>query len=229
MPHSLLQFPFLLPFIFVIIWLRLCWSGARSLLATEKAAVTRLSEAESRAILTELLSQDIADPEWLKDAAFQPVGVFRQSLRPNEVVMVVWQRKPERTYLTFYRILGQFRVMDIETMFDGDGGLATLNVPDGHIFPAQCGYWKQCFQISNLSELCRLHDEGLDFLAQRTSAQPSKATIKIEDEIKNGVEKKCAFVRSIPFWFLRIPYWYFLRRRRLFGKSVREQYQTEIT
>jgi len=219
---SLLYLPLSGLLIGIALWILISWAGARSVNALENIRLERLQEAKARPILAEMLSHDFVDPKWLDEHYYEPLGVFRQGI----IYMAVWQRGHERTYLAIYLAANRRRLADVETMFDDDGGLQTGSTSETHVVPPRPNHWKQSFSVKQLTELHQHHEEGLAFLQDTIGARPGQQEIPVEEEIIEGSRATCHFVRSIPLWPLRMPYWYFVRRHRLHGIGVRQQFES---
>lgn len=207
----------------IAFWFVLALAGAKSLLAMERIEPRRVQESEARSILADLLSQGFVEPQWLDEHSYEPIGVFQHGLTH----LAVWQRNHERTYLGIYLAPRGKRLADIETIFEHGGGLVTCTSSEVQLLPSPPGHWKQSFSVHCVAGLHRHHEEGLQFLTEVTGARPSRERIAVEDEIISTTREKCRFARSFPLWFLRIPYWYFIRCPRMHGKSIRQQHKSQ--
>jgi len=218
---SLLYLPLYGLLLAIGLWVLISWAGARSVNALENIRLERLPEAAARPILAEMLSHDFVDPEWLDEHSYEPLGVFRHGM----IHLAVWQRRHERTYLAIYLAANRRRLADVETMFDDGGGLQTGSTSETHVVPPRPNHWKQSFSVKQLMELHQHHEEGLAFLKNAIGQRPGQREKPVEDEIIESSRATCHFVRSIPLWPLRMPYWYFVRRHRLHGMGVRQQFE----
>ncbi len=205
------------------LWIVFALGIAGLLRVMEGAGVNRLDGLEARSALENIVNHGFADQPWLNSHEFDPLGVFRIS----NFDMAVWQRKGERTYLSFYNVFPGRRMVDVDSILDDGCRLITGNSWNIHALPMRPGVWMQSIAVKDIAELCRYHDMGVWFLTQSTGARPSRGDMAIEEEIIHSTKSQCAYVKSLPMWLLRLPYWYFVRRFRLSGKTVREQYECQ--
>jgi hypothetical protein len=205
------------------LWLVVAYAGAKAISQLEKADLNRLEGTEANLALQKILTHHFADQPWLSGNGFKPLGVFRIS----NIDLAVWQREGERTYLSIYFTLQGKQLVDIESMLDNGGGVVTGNMSECLSLPTRPGVWKQCMAVESVAELCRHHNLATFFLTQSVGARPSRELFDIELEIVNATKAQCTYVRSIRFWFLKLPYWYFVRRNQLFGVTVREQIESQ--
>jgi hypothetical protein len=119
--------------------------------------------------------------------------------------------------------MGAANNADFVTSFD-EGGLTTGTTRDGLLVPSRPGHWMQAFNVANAVEQWMYQAKGLRFLNETLGKTPSTYPIPFHDEFVDAVRGQVAHVRSMPLWFLRIPYWYVARRHGLFGKTVEQQY-----
>jgi hypothetical protein len=196
-------------------------AGALPLAMMSHATLVRLNDDSARQFLRRVLSAKIVTPQWLLDKGFEPMGVFQLSLQG--LVMVVWQLRGERTFLAAYVI--QSRVIpSFITEFE-QGSLTTGISRDGLMVPPRPAHWLQAFRSSNIEDQWSHHLDALEFLRGATSQTPKREPIAdFAAYVLDWVRAHAAYTRSKPLWFLRIPYWYFVRRSSLYGKSVREQH-----
>jgi hypothetical protein len=204
------------------IWLLISAAGAMPLFMLAKVELTRLDGDAARPWLQKVMRLGIVEPQWLVGAGFEPRGVYRAAGQIGDPHFVVWQRAGEQSYICVYIVMQNRVEIDLITMFFS-GGLTTGTTKDGLTIPGRPCHWMQAFPIRSASELWQRHDDALAYLRQTAGVLPGTQPIEFADEFVTNVRAHVAYVRTIPLWFLRIPYWYFVRRTRLFGRSLREQ------
>ena len=64
------------------------------------------------------------------------------------------------------------------------------------------------------------------FLINKGGVQVQASDLSFEQAISMSCINQSAYIRSLPLWPLRAPYWFFIRRRTYHGKTV-EQLQRE--
>jgi hypothetical protein len=206
------------------IWLVISMSGALPLLMLSRVDLEELPAEEAREWLTKVFSRGFVEPQWLAEQGFEPLSVYKVTSQIADPHMVVWQRDRDRTYLCAYLLLGHAGPTDIVTEFE-DGGLTTGASKDGLLVPPRPGHWMQAFSVANVKEQWRHHEEGLKFLQEATGQTASRREVNFPSAFVDAIRAQVAYVRSLPLWFLRIPYWYVVRRYGLFGKPVRKQFE----
>ncbi|MCI0335198.1 MAG: hypothetical protein L0228_18470 [Planctomycetes bacterium] len=206
------------------LWLIISASGALPLLMLSKVKLNKLSDEQARVSLDKVFASGFVRAQWLNALRFQPVGVYAV---PNQIAapqLVVWKLGNERTYLCIYLLAGKPGSADILTNFD-EGGVTTGTKSDALLVPPRPNRWVQAFTVSDVGEQWTHHKEALEFMQKATGQRPSIEEIEFDQEFVGSVRAHIAYVRSLPLWFLRIPYWYVARRFGLFGKTVAQQYE----
>lgn len=209
-------------------WALICFAGAMPVLCLHKAQLASLPEAEARDVLQRVLTEGPVPPAWAGEQGFEPTGAYRVLNLPGEPIMVVWSHRAERTYLVVYLLPDGGLSCDMVTVLlkepgeEDDGGITTGSRSDGLLFPNRATSWMQCFSTPSAVEQWKRHEEAVQYLQQsrgrRTDPQPGDVVADFTDAIAN----QGRFIRSIPLWWLRIPYWYFVRKNRRFNKPVSE-------
>jgi hypothetical protein len=206
------------------LWLVISAAGALPLFMLAKVNLTRLEPNEARPWLQKVIGRGIVEPQWLSDNAFEPRGVYHAAGQVGNPHFVIWQKTGQRSYICVYIVMENRVEIDLITMCDV-GGLTTGSTKDGLTIPGRPFHWMQAFPIRDVAPLWKQHEAGLAFITQTTSQRPSTKQMDFIDEFVTNVRAHVAYVRTIPLWFLRIPYWYFFRRNRLYKRTVREQHE----
>jgi hypothetical protein len=210
------------------VWIAISLIGALPVLLLSNVELTELDDIAARPMLEKALKQGSLESLWLATHDFEPQGVFQAKGQAGNPHFVVWRRTAERTYLCIYVFLDiRPRIeTDLITIFEF-GELTTGTTKDCIAVPGSTEYWGQSFSVSNVAELWKHHQESLDYLAVRMGRWPSTQDVGFREDLVHSLRGQTAAIRSVPLWFLRLPYWYFVRRFRLHGKSIREQLEDE--
>jgi len=48
---------------------------------------------------------------------------------------------------------------------------------------------------------------------------------RFEESFVAAINKESNYLRTLPFWPMRWPYWFFIRRGKWHNKSIKEQYE----
>jgi hypothetical protein len=206
------------------LWIVISAAGALPLLMLAKVNMVKLEADAARPWLQKVIRLGVVEPQWLSDQRFEPRGVYQAPGQVGDPHFVVWQRAGERSYICVYIVMKNRVEIDLITMFD-NGGLTTGTTKDGLTIPGRPGHWMQAFPVRVVDQLWKYHEDALAFLKQTTGQRPSTQAIDFADEFMTSVRGHVAYVRTIPLWFLRIPYWYFVRRTRLNRQTVQQQYE----
>jgi len=205
-------------------WLFISFAGALPIFKLANVEIEKLDPPEARPWLQKVITSGMVDSQWLGEMNFKPLGVYRLPKQMGNPHFVVWQVPGERSYICAYVVMQNRVEIDLKTVFD-EGGLTTGTTKDGLTLPGRPRQWMQAFPIRNVAALWKEHIDAVVFLRDNIGQRPSKQAISFEEEFISSVRGHTAYLRTIPFWFLRIPYWYFVRRPRLFNRTIREQYE----
>ena len=80
----------------------------------------------------------------------------------------------------------------------------------------------QTFGVADAEELWGHHQEALDYLSSTHGLTPISNDNTLQDDLSSALAAQAAFIRSLPLWWLRIPYWFFVRRLTRHNKPVSE-------
>jgi hypothetical protein len=218
-----------LPYLFLALiafasalWLGISSSAARALTSLENATITKLDADSAREWFRKLLDRGLVVPDDHSANDFYLLGTFRLEGGIGDPHITVWQHAKEHTQLRVNVFLARRYTLDILTAFNV-GQLRTSSEKDAHTLPPPLDGWTQSFTVSNATELLAYHTSALNFLRDATSQIPSIGRADFEQDFPRKAREHLTYVRSIPLWRLRVPYWYLVRRNRLHGKPIREQ------
>ena len=148
--------------------------------------------------------------EWIN--SYQSVGTS---------VVAAWKKKDEPTFLCVYCLSNGKISRDFVTEFK-DGGLSTGDSPDGGLFPHRKGDYSQVFPNSTIEEQWNWHLHAMEYLTKNLRIEIASGELDFEKSFAKGLKEPVEYVMSLPLWQLRIPYWFFVRRKRVRGKTVSE-------
>jgi hypothetical protein len=206
---------------FALAWVLVSISGSWPILILGKATLQPLDEQKARACMGTALSGGGVDLLWVEEHGFEPTGAFHITNAAGLADMVAWTKTGESTYLCVQVIAKTTTVIEFVTT-DVEGSLTTTNAKDAQLFPNRPDGWQQQFSIAGASELWILHQEALEYLGQVAGFHPADQTGDLREDFARGMRSACQYVRSIPLWPLRVPYWYAWRRVARRNKSVRQ-------
>jgi hypothetical protein len=223
----------------VAFWIIVSVAGAIPILKLARFDLEAADEAKACEVLQTVLETKVVDSSWLAETGFELRGVFRVTGGLiGAPYVVVWQYGKNRTYLCIYVLsrlpmgmnrrvpAGAITNFPIETNFATvfpNGMLSTGRNRDGQLLPPRSGRLIQTFSVTDPKELWGFHQAGLKFLREANGQVADKATVDFREDFVSNIRAHMAYIRSLPLWFLRIPYWYLVRRFSMHNKSVREQ------
>jgi hypothetical protein len=201
-------------------WLMISVSGSWPIFLAAKMTLEPLGEQQTRECLAIAMSPDIVDPQWAAEEAFEPTGAYTVTHMAGLARAVAWTKVDESTYLMVYLIGSAGISMEFVTVC-GENVLETSSKKDAQLFPWPPGSYQQSFSTST-SELWRRHQEAIQYLSQVSDFRPSNSPPDLGVEFARGLKQQAHYVRSLPFWPLRVSYWYFVRRNFRHNKTVRQ-------
>jgi hypothetical protein len=200
-------------------WIMIGISGALPALSLWKARFDPLTDKEAQFYLQQVLSSGRVSVDWLSSEGFQPAGILRihSFMRP---VVIGWRHAQRSTWVLFYVILETATAFDIISNFDDGSRLATCSTRDAQLFPTRPHVWMQSFTASSADELWSHHQAAIQYLKETSERNIAEDDKTLAEAMQETFQLQSRYIRSIPFWILRIPYWYFVRRFTLHGKPL---------
>jgi hypothetical protein len=203
-------------------WIIIAVSGALPALAMWRARVEPAPEDEAQTLIRSVLSSGKVTGAWAIAEGFEPVGVVRVKDRLLNAAVVGWRRAQDGTYLCAYVIFGSRIELDIVSSFGEDSHLTTGSMRDGQLLPTSPDNWLQSFSVSDVTELWGHHQAALEYLKGTANLQAVSDNATFADFFQAGLQHQAQYIRSLPFWVMRIPYWYFVRRLTRHNKPLAE-------
>jgi hypothetical protein len=168
---------------------------------------------------------------WATDNGFKLLGYYRLLIGTGSVSMVAWRRCDRPTVLCLYivRVGSNLGVAtDIVTGFVDEIGLTSNDSKAAQFSPWRPGRYLQSFSPVTLDGLWARHIEVENYLMDVGGARLVQKEFNLEEELVSSVRRQNAYTRSIPFWYLRVAYWYFIRRHIWHNKSVKQQHEKKM-
>lgn len=189
-------------------------------------AITRMSSAKLMPLEKEAgqglaMFEEIAQAhQWAREHDFDFVGYYSVL----NVIMAAWQR-PDRPMFYWVYITQGVLSSDLVTLFDREISLTTGNSPNPSFFP----YPPECY-VQTFSDLAaethwNRHLDAEEFLMDRGGARLVARELDFVKTFESFMRDKMDYVRRIPYWYLRGPYWFVIRRQKWFGKSIMQQHE----
>jgi hypothetical protein len=166
--------------------------------------------------------------QWAEQNEFEFLGYYNIRVGLHRIFLAGWQRADRPTFMCHYVIKVQNKVnraTDIITEFANDVSLTTVDTRDGQFLPKPPKAYIQSFSRVDLDRQWNRHIEAENYLIDVGGAQLVNLDVELEKDIVEAGRKQNEFVRSIPLWYLRGCYWYFVRKHLWHNKSVEAQHK----
>lgn len=152
--------------------------------------------------------------------------MFYASFQYEQVQFGLWeQRTTERTkeqYQRFFTLMNQIKA-EFVTQFTEDSSLTTGGHDSAFMFPRPPESFAQSKKTNDLEQLWEFHLKGEKFLVEDYGVQMEEISKPVEKIINQELIDQGIYISKIPFYWLRAPYWYHIKRYQMLGVSIREQ------
>jgi hypothetical protein len=118
------------------------------------------------------------------------------------------------------------KVFEFVTWFSNDTSLTTTVSSSAFLFPRPPGSFLQSKKTDSVEDLWQYHLEGESFLLNEYDIELSIITNDLEYRINEYIQTQGRYVRKIPFFLIKAPYWLYVHRFKMLGVSVREQFSS---
>lgn len=164
---------------------------------------------------------------WAQEHGFESYSSYMLRAPGAVVYMAMWRHAAQPIFLCVYFTQQPTRkvVYDLVTVLDEQRhlGLTSTSSPDGLLFPATPGTFRQGFAEVSLDVLWQWHTEAEVFLFQQLNLEPRPLQADPFRILCDSIRRQMRHIRSHSLWPLRGPWWYFTRKRRQ-NRSVEEQF-----
>jgi hypothetical protein len=181
--------------------------------------------------LSALVKTARAHNTWAANNGFEFEGCYKVQMGQSVASMAVWRSSDRPTVLCFYIIsvgTKQSTATDMVTDFADQISLTSNNNKAAQFSPWRPGRYQQTFSPVTLDELWAKHIEAENYLMDTGGSQLVQKEFNLEKEFFDSCRRQNAYIRSIPFWYLKGAYWYFIRKNIWHNKSVRQQHEKKM-
>ena len=155
---------------------------------------------------------------WASSRGFVFSGAFRFDVATS-LFVAAWQRPGRSEYLLEYQS-PHLTHYDFVSLFADEHALTTASTKDSLFLPQPIGLFVQCFPGVELDGLLKRHEDAKVYLCREYQLTESFQEAPIHELVNRAIARQMQYVRSIPFWPLRSPWWYFVNRETLKGRPV---------
>jgi hypothetical protein len=167
---------------------------------------------------------------WAEPQGFEMVGSYTMDMGSIHTFIVAWQHRERPTFFTVYYVFSSQAAKtttrptyEFVTTFSRDVSLTTGVTSQTPFFPRPPGDYARTFSGTARDDVWACHHASEDYLVRTAGVRIGPLDCRFEDCFHEALRKQVAFVRRIPLWPLRAPFWYFIRRRRFRNMSIEEQ------
>ena len=113
---------------------------------------------------------------------------------------------------------------EFTTIFNPECSLTSSGHASAFIFPRPYGAFIQSKKTKNIDQLWQYHLEAEQFLVEQNFVEISQTFVfNLEDQIRQFAIKQGKHISKIPFFWLRAPYWFYIKRFKMLGVSIQDQ------
>ena len=117
------------------------------------------------------------------------------------------------------------RTKEITTVFNDGVGLDTSDKKDAHFYPKSFGKYVQSFDGDGIERQWARHIEAENYLMDTGGCELIEQDFLFEAAFNEEVDNQVAHIKSLPMWYLKGAYWYYIRRRLWANKTVEKQHK----
>ncbi len=191
----------------------------------------------SKMLLTD--SEEPLPPEnidsWASAHRFEYVGTFAARMGNSGSTIIAWRHADKASFFCQYTLkydredgdntvtVTRFEY-DLVTEFAEGISLTTGSSMDCNFYPKLPGAYAQSFSDMNFDDRWTKHLDAEKFLQEVGGAHATRDKSVFKDAVVKAIQKETAYVRTLRFWPLRGPYWYFVRKRLRYNKPIETQF-----
>jgi len=159
--------------------------------------------------------------QWASQNGFGLLGEYETQIQGLNWLLAVWKRQDAHTYVVLYQVKGR-EIIDIVSLFNRKQGLTTGSTKDAHMLPKPAGQYTQSLETKELDELYAFHAAGLAYLEREGGLRMQPFEVSFEALISEAIADQMAHVQSLPLWWARGVWWFFVRRGAYHNKELEQ-------
>lgn len=155
--------------------------------------------------------------------------VFDSSLKNSQIEIGFWRQRNTANIERYYDFISsptsaRMKIFEFVTVFGDDISLTTT-ASSGFAFPRPPGAFIQSMNTDDVEALWQYHLDGEHFLVHEHGVRSSTITNNdVEYMINTWIQNQGRYISKDPWFWIRAPYWLYIRRFKMIGISVRKQY-----
>ena len=169
------------------------------------------------------IAEEIAP--WAVRHGLEFLGGFRLLLQ-SEPMIFAWRSTATSEFFCQYQQGGQLQY-DIVSIFGPRLGMTTTSTKDTFTLPQPPGVCVQAFPGQDLDGLWNRHVASREAFV-RVFGEPQYRGEEFESLVLGSLRRQAEYVRSLPFWQFRGPWWFFVGRDRKKNRLASEVYDLTL-
>lgn len=146
--------------------------------------------------------------------------LFYGILNGSPIKCSAWWSSTTSTWALIY-VTPTGRNVDFVTTYKNRVGVTTASSKDSLTLPSAPKSYLQAFTNIGNNELYALHKHAVSGVEAALHLSEVAGKLELFDQIEQSVLRQVDYIRTIPFWYLRGAYWYFISRNLKVNKKVR--------
>lgn len=130
-----------------------------------------------------------------------------------------WWSSSDRTWALIY-VTHMGKNIDFVTTYKGGVSLTTASSKDSLTLPSPPGAYIQAFTNTSNDERYSFHKNAVCELEDRYEVLMANDKLDLFDLISESILRQVAYIRTLPAWYLRGAYWYFISRNLKVNKKA---------
>lgn len=158
---------------------------------------------------------------WATNHGFQRSYLFDvENMKPPPINCALWTNAKTKEVIALYYHNEPGHHYDVVTMYSNQQVLTTGSSKDGAMLPTPPNKHTQIFPNHGLEELYRQHQKARQVMERQRRLVPLVPPQNIMQVVVDDMQRQIDYVRSIPLWQLRGPFWYFIRKQTHSNKPI---------
>lgn len=131
-----------------------------------------------------------------------------------------WWSSATKTWALIYVAHTGGKNIDFVTTFKNGIGVTTASYKDALTLPKPPGDYIQALTDISNDERYALHQETVSNIGSKHQSADKIDKGELFQLISESISKQAAYVKKLPFWYLRGAYWYFISRNLNANKKI---------
>lgn len=154
----------------------------------------------------------------LSSFSHEALFLFHGVMLGTPLLCASWINIQEKTRMLLY-ISGNVKNIDFVTKYSDFCNLTTASTVDAMMLPFPPSDYVQSFTKIGIYAQYYKHLEARELLEKKRNIVPILPS-NLLSELSKSSKRQANYIMSLPFWYLRGVYWYFIRRNSKVNKRI---------